>query len=116
MVKNTIKRVTAQYAVINGDKNFYENATEEEIIDFYSSTNEEALQFVNLKINHQSFLDVLLMEIRRVTISFSARKKKDRMENEQLLLATIEQLEAELAAEHNDENFYDLNEKLQSKK
>ena len=84
--------------------------------DFYSSTNEEALQFVNLKINHQSFLDVLLMEIRRVSMSFSARKKKDRLANEQLLLASIEQLEAELAAEYNIENFNDLNEILQSKK
>ena len=84
--------------------------------DFYSSTNDEALQFVNLKINHQSFLDVLLLEIRRVTISFSARKKKNRLANEQLTLASIEQLEAELAAELDGEKFHDLNEKLQSKR
>ena len=84
--------------------------------DFYSSTNDEALQFVNLKINHQSFLNVLLLEIRRVTISFSARKKKNRLANEQLTLASIEQLEAELAAELDGEKFHDLNEKLQSKK
>ena len=44
LVQKTIKRVTAQYAIINGDENFYENATEEELQDFYS-TNPEALQF-----------------------------------------------------------------------
>ena len=54
LVQKTIKRVTAQYAIINGNENFYENATEEELQDFYS-TNPEALQFVNLKINSQSF-------------------------------------------------------------
>ena len=107
--------MTAQYAIINGDENIYENATEELLQDFYS-TNPEALQFVNLKINSQSFLDVLLMEIRRVTISFSANKKRDRQAKERLLLSTIEQLESQLAAIQNDQNFYDINETLQVNK
>ena len=115
LIKSTIKRVTAQYAIIDGDENFYTNATEEEINSFYS-TNPEALQFINLKINHQSFLDILLMEIRRVTITFSARKKRERQFNEQKLIALIESLETQLAAEYNEENFQNINEDLQTKK
>ena len=50
-----------------------------------------------MKINPQSFLDVLLLEIRRVTITYSAKKKRDRQENELLLIHQIEALENQVA-------------------
>ena len=71
-VKSTIKRVVAQYAIIEEDENFYTNATEQIIQKFYTSSTPETLQSVNLKIDPQSFLDVLLMEIRGETIAISA--------------------------------------------
>ena len=79
LIKETIRRVVAQYAIIDGNYNFYEKATKEQLEEFYATTNPEILQHVNLKINPQSFLDVLLMEIRRETISFSSKKKRERI-------------------------------------
>ena len=61
LIKETIRRVVAQYAIIDGNYNFYEKATKEQLEEFYATTNPEILQHVNLKINPQSFLDVLLM-------------------------------------------------------
>merc|ERR1712208_133009 len=59
--------------------------------------------------------DVLLLEIRRETILFSAKKKKERQASELVLVATIEKLEIELAAEQNDVNFEAINANLQAK-
>ena len=61
-------------------------------------------------------MDVLLLEIRRETILFSAKKKKERQASELVLVATIEKLEIELAAEQNDVNFEAINANLQAKK
>ena len=115
-IKSVIKRVVAQYAIINGNHNFYESVSEEILNDFYSNSTPESLQFCTLKINHQSFLDVLLLEIRRETIAFSAKKKRERLANELLLVSTIEKLEIELAAVQNDVNFEIINTNLQTKK
>ena len=116
LIKNTIKRVTAQYAIVNDDTNFYVNATNEILQEFYSSTSPETLQHINLSINPQSFLDVLLMEIRKETITFSSKKKRDRQANELLLLHSIEDLENKIAVEQNEDNFKNINADLQNKK
>ena len=116
LIKSVIKCVVAQYAIVDNDENFYVNTTEAILQDFYSSTGPETLQFINLKIDPQSFLDVLLLEIRRETISFSAKRKRDRQANELLLLHDIENLESELAREIDEENFRPINDQLQSKK
>ena len=44
LVKSTIKRVTAQYAVIDGNQNFYETATKEELNKFYDTAMPDSLQ------------------------------------------------------------------------
>ena len=75
-VKKIIKRVVAQYGIINGDLNFFENASEQELNDFYDSASPESLQNVNLKVNSQTFLDILQLEIRGFTISFSSKKNE----------------------------------------
>ena len=90
LIEKTIKRVVAQYAIIDGDEQFYNTVTAELLEEFYSSTNPETLQFINL---FQSFLDVLLMEIRSVKISYSAQRKRDQQAQEFLLLHGIESLE-----------------------
>ena len=56
-IKSTIKRVVAQYAIINNDENFFINASAQDLQDFYSSNTPESLQSQNLKINPQTFLD-----------------------------------------------------------
>ena len=115
-VKDTIKRVVAQYAVVNNDKDFYIHATEQELQDFYSHSSPESLQSTNLKINPQSFLDILLLEIRRETLTFSARRKRERIAKELLLLHEIEVLENTIAMEDSEEAFRDANAALQTKK
>ena len=116
IIKNTIKRVTCQYAIVDNDENFYNNATNEALQEFYYSTTPETLQYINLNVNPQAFLDVLLMEIRRETILYSAKKKRDRIANELLLVQTIEDLETKIAVEQNDAIFKNLNAELQNKK
>ena len=81
-IKSTIKRVVAQYAIVNNDDNFFVNATAQQLLNFYSSSTPDSLQALNLKINPQSFLDVLLLEIRRETIAFSSVKKRERQAQE----------------------------------
>ena len=75
-IKDTIKKVTAQYAIINDDRNFLINATPEQFEHFCSTQTPESLQSLPLQINPELFLDTLMMEIRRNTISYSAPKKK----------------------------------------
>ena len=77
----------------------------------------ESLQSVNLKINPESFLDVLLLEIRRESISYSSKQKRERQAKELLLIHDIEALETQLAEETEDnENFQTSNSNLQTKK
>ena len=78
------------------------------------SQSPESLQELDLSINSQQFLDVLLLEIRRITIKYSATKKRERIAHEQALLHEIEILESELIKSNN--NFTTLNEQLQAKK
>ena len=115
-VKETIKRVVAQYAIIEGDPCFYVNTTQQILNDFYASSSPETLQYVNIKINSEAFLDILLLEIRRVSIIFAAGKKRDRFAQEQLLLHEIGVLENKLATENQDNNFVKMNADLQAKK
>ena len=75
MVKDVIKRVTCQYAIIDNDENYLDNCSDEELQNFQASHSPESLQSLPLKINSELFLESLLMEIRRVTIIFSAIKK-----------------------------------------
>ena len=116
LIKDTIKRVVAQYAIVDGNDNFYENATKEMLEEFYAAANPEILQHISLKINPQSFLDVLLMEIRRVTICFSSKKKKERIKKEEELINEIEIIEAKIAAQENEAAFQVLNTNLLAKK
>ena len=115
-IKSTIKRVVAQYAIINDDENFFTNANAQELNEFYSMSTPESLQAQNLKINPQLFLDVLLLEIRRETINFSSLKKRERKTQELLLIEEIETIEKEICKEINDENFKRKNNDLQLKK
>ena len=85
-----IKRVTTQYSQINGDPDFFVNASAEALNEFYENATPESLQRQHLMINPQLFLDILLLEIRRETIIFSSRLKKERMAKEDLTLQEIE--------------------------
>ena len=51
LIKNTIKRVCTQYAIINNDQNFYINATESELIEFLKNQTPESLQILNFSTN-----------------------------------------------------------------
>ena len=115
-IKDTIKRVVAQYAIIDGDENFFTNATAQILQDFYTSSTPDSLQFRNLKINPQSFLDILLLEIRRETISFSAFKKRERQAHELLLLHDIEALEKQVSEETDEAKFEEVNTDLHNKR
>ena len=68
-----------------------------------------------MKANPQLFLDTLLMEVRRVTISFSIKTKKEKQAQEQLLMHDIEALETELVTS-NDQTFIEINQQLQVKR
>ena len=115
MVKKVIKRVTAQYAIIDNNDKFYETATKETLEAFYEESTPESLQQVRLRINPQTFLDVLLMEIRGMTISFASKRKKERLKQEKLLSEEIEALEVKIAAETNNEICMNLIEEQQEK-
>ena len=97
MVKSTIKRTTCQYAKINGREHFYESSTEEELEAFLNSQTPESLQSLPLSTNSETFLETLLMAIRRDTILYSAEKKRLRLEEEQKLLKDIDILEKEIS-------------------
>ena len=116
LVKNAIKRVTCQYSIINNDAQFYENCTAQVLEDFLSAQNPESLQALQLKINPELFLETLLMEIRRVTISYSAEKKRNRLAEEQMLVHDIEILEkhSQNSIDPNDEAAAELEQKRQA--
>ena len=115
-VKLIIKRVIAQYGIINGDRNFFENASKQVLQDFYDSSTPESLQQCDMKINPQALLDILQLEIRGFTISFSSKKKRDRIAKEVIIAHEIEVLEQKIHACNDDTNFSIINESLQFKK
>ena len=49
MIKNTIKRVVAQYSTINGNNQFFTNASAQELQEFYDSSTPQSLQNADLK-------------------------------------------------------------------
>ena len=116
LIKSTIQRVTAQYAIIDDNEHFFETASLEELQTFYRTCTPESLQCVNLKINPQSFLDVLLLEIRRESISYASRKKRERLSKEKALLKEIEDLEAKITAEDGDDEGQILIDEQEAKK
>ena len=95
---------------------FYKNASAQELHDFYASNTPESLQSMIFKINPQTFLDVLFLEIRRETISFSSLKKRERLAQESLLTQEIETLEKQICQDITEENFRLKNNDLKSKK
>ena len=99
-----------------GDPNFFENATNQVLQEFYDSSSPESLQHVNLKISPQSFLDILQLEIRGFTIKYSSRNKRNRLAQELLLIEEIELLESKINVCNDDTNFQLINQKLHSKK
>ena len=115
IIKSTIKRVVAQYSNINGDGMFFINASPQELRDFYDSSTPQSLQNAQLKINPETFLDTLLMEIRRESIIFSSVKKRNREAKELLIVNDIEKLESEII-NISDELFQECNTKLHTKK
>ena len=114
-VKDGIKETVCKYARIDGDNNFFLNANSEEISDFFDSQTPESLQNLELSINPELFLDVLLLEVRQITIKYSVIKKKERVATEQLLLHEIETLESGLNKSSGDD-FNIISERLQLKK
>ena len=68
-----------------------------------------------LKINPQYFLDILQLEIRGFTISYSSKRKKDRIAQELTLTQEIELLEKKVAVSNNA-NFKNISQSLQNKK
>ena len=114
LVKDSIKNVSCQYAKVNDDRDFFINATVEELQEFLVLQSPESLQNLKFNINPQQFLDVLLLEIRRITIKYSANKKKERTAHEQSILHDIENLESDLEKCNN--NFISLNDQMQAKK
>ena len=94
-VKNTIQRTTCQYSVVNDNANFFLNASNDELQAFYASQSPESLQKHKLNINPELFLETLMMEIRKVTISFSAKMKRERCNKEVELITDIEAMEAD---------------------
>ena len=113
LVKDTIKKVVAQYGIINSNDNFFESATQDDLDAFYNNASSESLQQVELKINPSSFLDVLMMVIRKETMTYSARRKRERVALEVKTVQEIELLEARLNA--NDDNDSIADELVQKK-
>ena len=113
-IKATIKNVTVQYAIIDNNNDFFQNANNDEFTEFLSEQTPESLQHLPLQINPELFLDTLLMEIRRETITYAANKKRNRIKEEQLLNHDIEILEYNL--QQNPVTDPNLQTELENKK
>ena len=78
LVKQTVKNVTRQYSTVNYTDEFWET------LPTFNIDN------MDININDQLFFEVLMMEIRGVTIQYSARKKRNKTENLRLLLHDLD--------------------------
>ena len=78
---------------------FFVNASPSELGEFYSESTPESLQSLNFKINPQSFLDILLLEIRRESIRYSSQCKliEDIKVAEEVLQSANDEEEAQIA-------------------
>ena len=115
MIKDTIKNISVQYAVIKVDNiNYLETCSEAELEGFLAEQSPESLQALQLKINPELFLDVLLMEIRHQTIQFSAGLKRKRESDEKQLVQDIKILENNV--EREIDNVEDVIAELEQKR
>ena len=110
LIKMTIKKTCCQYAIVNDDPNFYINANQNELQVFLNEQTPESLQNLKYKANPQLFLDTLLMEIRKATISYSINKKKKQEAKQQLLMHEIEVLDFQI--QNYNQSFNELNDKI----
>lgn len=78
-VKKCINKVKEQYMLPVYNLEFIENSINNDLLE--------------LTISYQLFLEMLLMEIRGKTISYSAYKKKQNQERENILIKDIQNLE-----------------------
>ena len=78
-VKKCINKVKEQYVLPVYNLEFIENSINND--------------FLELTISYQLFLEMLLMEIRGKTISYSAYKKKQKQDRENILMKDIQNLE-----------------------
>ena len=97
-------------------KNFYVNTSEEILQQFYLNENAESLQHIELSINPQLFLDVLLLEIRGLTIRYSSKKKRERQAAEISILNELEKLEIDMANTMDASIYEEYNEKISTKR
>lgn len=89
-VKQIIKNVTRQYS-----KHEFNN-------DFWENLSNEQLQEIDLNINPQLFFDVLLMEVRGMTIAYSSTLKKLKNERFKKLKEDIETLTQQILDDPNN--------------
>ena len=96
-INDVIKETKEQYAVLIYDRNAIENIPIEE------------LQIV---ISDQLFLDTLLMEIRKATIEYGARKKRENNKKEESLEREILKLEQKYRTITEDQLLQEKNDRL----
>ena len=114
VVKECIKDVVTENAIVNRDPNYISNLSSGDLAIFLRDLTPEYLQSLELKINPQVLLDLILLRIRRETIKYSSARKKERQTQELLLLHELEILENRL--NDNNHTSIDINEALQLKK
>ena len=113
IVKNTIKRVTCQYA-LNKDTFLASNEVPTDTFeDFIANQTPESLQSLPSALNPELFLDTLMMEIRGDTIMYSSQKKREQNRLENVLKNEIEILEKNLQDGYDTD---DIEFELENKK
>ena len=102
LVKRRIKNVTRQYA---------ENTLDD---DFWNEISRENIDSAELSINPQLFFEVLLMEIRGLTIGYSSQLKRAKNLRYSELLRAIEEKELQFHANPDDNDVIDSLQNLKS--
>ena len=102
MIQNTIARTTYQY-VDHGHEST-KHLDNEAFEAFKKIHTPESLQSLDLTIDPELFLDTLMMEIRRDTILYASKRKRERIAREQTLNKDLKILNNSIMKGEADEN------------
>ena len=92
IVKKSLRKTCAIYHENEMYNNFYEEASEREI-EIFNEQSPEQLQSLNFKISPDLLFEMLLNDIRNVTISFCSTLKLEREREGKALLKEVENLQ-----------------------
>ena len=107
-VKKSIKETCAKYMVHDSYTNFFQDCTDNEMLNFLETHTPSSLQNLDFNINPNLFLEMLLNDIKNVTISYSVQKNREINLEEKTLFENLKRAKNDVMENDSDTSRHNL--------